>query len=66
MGLSRITYNPLAKFNKDEVVPTEQDNLFRKQLIHGYVHDQGAAMLGGVGGHAAAGVVTRRKWFVTG
>ena len=52
MGLSRITYNPLAKFNKDEVVPTEQDNLFRKQLIHGYVHDQGAAMLGGVGGHA--------------
>jgi CubicO group peptidase (beta-lactamase class C family) len=52
MGLSRITYNPLNKFNKDEIVPTEQDNLFRKQLIHGYVHDQGAAMMGGVGGHA--------------
>jgi CubicO group peptidase (beta-lactamase class C family) len=52
MGLSRITYNPLNKFNKEEIIPTEQDNLFRKQLIHGYVHDQGAAMLGGVGGHA--------------
>lgn len=52
MGLSRLTYNPLTKFNKVEIAPTEQDNLFRKQLIHGYVHDQGAAMMGGVGGHA--------------
>ena len=25
---------------------------FRKQLVHGYVHDQGAAMFGGVAGHA--------------
>jgi beta-glucosidase-like glycosyl hydrolase/CubicO group peptidase (beta-lactamase class C family) len=52
MGLSRITYNPLRYFSKDELVPTERDNLFRNQLIQGYVHDQGAAMLGGVGGHA--------------
>ncbi|HOY49057.1 MAG TPA: serine hydrolase, partial [Flavobacteriales bacterium] len=52
MGLSRITYNPLNKFKKEEIIPTEQDNLFRKQLVHGYVHDQGAAMMGGVGGHA--------------
>jgi CubicO group peptidase (beta-lactamase class C family) len=34
------------------IVPTEQDVTFRNQLIHGYVHDPGAAMLGGVGGHA--------------
>jgi CubicO group peptidase (beta-lactamase class C family) len=33
-------------------VPTEIDTVFRKQLIHGYVHDPGAAMLGGVSGHA--------------
>jgi beta-glucosidase-like glycosyl hydrolase/CubicO group peptidase (beta-lactamase class C family) len=52
MGLPRTTYNPLAKFDKSEIVPTENDKLFRKQLIHGYVHDQGAAMMGGVGGHA--------------
>jgi beta-glucosidase-like glycosyl hydrolase/CubicO group peptidase (beta-lactamase class C family) len=52
LGLDRITYNPLNKFSKEDIIPTEQDNLFRKQLIHGYVHDQGAAMLGGVGGHA--------------
>ena len=52
MGLSRITYNPLNKFSAFEIPPTENDKLFRKQLIQGYVHDQGAAMLGGVGGHA--------------
>lgn len=52
MGLPRMTYNPLAKFDKSEIIPTEDDKLFRKQLIHGYVHDQGAAMVGGVGGHA--------------
>ena len=32
--------------------PTEDDTYFRHQLIHGHVHDQGAALLGGVGGHA--------------
>jgi len=52
MGLNRIGYLPLAKFDKDEIVPTEYDTYFRNQLVHGYVHDPGAAMLGGVGGHA--------------
>ncbi len=52
MGLTRITYNPAEKFSLDQIIPTEDDKIFRKKLIHGYVHDQGAAMLGGVGGHA--------------
>lgn len=52
LGLSTMTYKPLAKFDLDRIVPTEFDAKFRKQLIHGDVHDQGAAMLGGVGGHA--------------
>ncbi len=52
MGLSRMRYNPLTYFDKSEITPTEDDKIFRKQLIHGYVHDQGAAMVGGVGGHA--------------
>lgn len=52
MGLNRLTFNPINKFPLDEIVPTEKDDTFRRQLIHGYVHDQGAAMLGGVAGHA--------------
>lgn len=52
MGLTSICYNPLDRFDKSQITPTEDDKIFRKQLIHGYVHDQGAAMLGGVGGHA--------------
>lgn len=52
MGLNSMRYLPLTKFPKQFISPTEDDKLFRKQLIHGYVHDQGAAMTGGVGGHA--------------
>ena len=48
----RITYNPLEKYSKSEIVPTENDRYFRNQLIHGYVHDQGASLFGGVGLHA--------------
>lgn len=52
IGAWTIGYLPLDNFDKNVVVPTEKDNIFRKQLLHGYVHDQGAAMLGGVSGHA--------------
>ena len=52
LGANYTTYNPLAEFSKDEIPPTEMDNYFRMQKVQGYVHDQGAAMLGGVGGHA--------------
>lgn len=52
MGLRNITYNPWAKGLSARCVPTENDGYFRMQLVHGYVHDQGAAMLGGVAGHA--------------
>ena len=48
----RITYHPLEKFPINKIVPTENDNYFRKQLIQGHVHDQGAALLGGVALHA--------------
>ena len=43
----RDRHYPLAR-----IVPTEYDSLFRKELIHGRVHDEGATMLGGVSGHA--------------
>lgn len=52
LGADRMTYLPLEKFDKKEIVPTEKDTYYRDQLLHGYVHDMGAAMQGGVGGHA--------------
>ncbi|MEN9323064.1 MAG: hypothetical protein RL699_844 [Bacteroidota bacterium] len=52
LGMTNTTYNPLNKFSKERIAPTEQDNYFRHQLIQGYVHDMTAAMQGGVGGHA--------------
>ncbi len=52
MGLSSITYNPWEKDLLKKVPPSEDDKYFRKQAVKGYVHDMGAAMLGGVSGHA--------------
>lgn len=52
LGANYMTYLPLEKFSKENIPPTEQDNIFRNQKVQGYVHDQGAAMLGGVSGHA--------------
>lgn len=52
LGLGRILYQPLKQFSDQQIVPTEDDQAYRKQLLRGYVHDPGAAMLGGVAGHA--------------
>lgn len=52
MGLRRMTYFPLRKFDASEIAPSELDLLWRNQEVLGEVQDQGAAMLGGVGGHA--------------
>ena len=52
MNLSHICYQPLQHFTRDQIAPTENDTVFRRQLIWGDVHDQAAAMFGGVSGHA--------------
>lgn len=52
MGLKDIAYRPLKRFPLAQIAPTENDLLFRHQQLQGYVHDQGAALLGGVAGHA--------------
>ncbi len=52
LGLGFASYNPLEKFQKNQIIPTEKDTLFRHQLIQGHVHDQGASMMGGLAGHA--------------
>ncbi|EKT4501064.1 glycoside hydrolase family 3 N-terminal domain-containing protein [Flavobacterium psychrophilum] len=52
LGMNNTLYNPLRKFDISVIPPTEVDTYFRHQIIQGYVHDMGAAMQGGVGGHA--------------
>ena len=52
MGLQTTGYHPLYRFPLKRIMPTENDTVFRKQLLRGYVHDPTAAMLGGVAGHA--------------
>lgn len=52
LGATTLTFTPERYFPKSRIVPTEYDSLFRKQLLHGTVHDEGAAMLGGWSGHA--------------
>lgn len=52
LGANFTGYKPLERFNKNTIVPSEIDNYYRYQTVQGYVHDMGAAMQGGVGGHA--------------
>jgi CubicO group peptidase (beta-lactamase class C family) len=52
LGASTTGYLPLLKFPIHQIAPTENDKFFRKALLIGTVHDQGAAMQGGVAGHA--------------
>lgn len=52
LGATTTTFNPLTKFDKGIIVPTEKDDFIRKQLLQGYVHDEGAAFMGGIGGNA--------------
>jgi beta-N-acetylhexosaminidase len=52
LGLSTMGFNPADRGLAARCAPTEEDNYFRQQKIQGYVHDMGAAMLGGVSGHA--------------
>lgn len=52
LGMQSAGYNPLYRFSKDQIIPTEIDTLFRNTLLLGYVHDPGASMVGGISGHA--------------
>ena len=52
LGMNNTLYNPLQKFDKSVIAPTEIDTYFRHDTIQGYVHDMEAAMENGVGGHA--------------
>jgi len=52
LGLTTMGFNPRNRIAVNRFMPTENDKLWRKQLLVGDVHDQGAAMQGGVAGHA--------------
>lgn len=52
LGANFTSYNPSGIFSDDQIVPTEEDKYFRYEKVHGFVHDMGAAMQNGVGGHA--------------
>ena len=52
MQLQSIGFHPLERNDINNIAPTENEHVFRDQLLRGYVHDPGAAMLGGVAGHA--------------
>lgn len=52
LGITKIGYNPTKWTSKDAIMPTEIDNFFRRDTLQGYVHDEAAAILGGVSGNA--------------
>jgi CubicO group peptidase (beta-lactamase class C family) len=52
LGANNTMYNPLQRIAKARIVPAEIDTCFRQQVLQGYIHDMGAAMEGGIGGHA--------------
>ncbi len=52
LGAYTLTFDPYQFFPLQDIAPTEIDTFFRKKAIHGYVHDEGAAMMGGISGNA--------------
>ena len=52
LGANYTMYNPAETISNKHIVPSENDDYYRFETVQGYVHDMGAAMQGGVGGHA--------------
>lgn len=52
LGGYTTTFLPLSYISESAIAPTENDPFFRKQQIRGYVHDEGAALFGGISGNA--------------
>lgn len=52
LGVKNALFNPRQSRPLEEIVPTEIDRYYRKGLVHGFVHDEAAASLGGISGNA--------------
>ena len=48
LDINQMMYNPMSRIPQDNIIPTEYDSIWRKEMVHGTVHDEAAAMLGGV------------------
>jgi beta-N-acetylhexosaminidase len=71
LNLKNTHYNPYKNVEKSKIIPSEKDTYFRHRTLIGYVHDMGAAMQGGDGGHAglfsnAKDVATVMQMFLQG
>jgi CubicO group peptidase (beta-lactamase class C family) len=51
LGMTHTAFNPPVTW-KSQIVPTADDQVFRKRIIQGEVQDENASVLGGVAGHA--------------
>jgi beta-N-acetylhexosaminidase len=52
LGAFSTRFKPYEQFPLAQIAPTENDQTFRKELLHGFVHDELAALLGGISGNA--------------
>lgn len=52
LGATTMGFVPKTKNLKNKIVPTEYDSIFRKEIVHGWVHDENASLLGGISGNA--------------
>lgn len=52
LGMQSAGFLPLYRFSPEQIIPTENDQQYRHELLDGYVHDPTAALMGGVAGHA--------------
>jgi CubicO group peptidase (beta-lactamase class C family) len=52
LGAASLMYLPALSQSRDKIVPTEEDQSFRHELLQGFVHDETAALMGGVSGNA--------------
>ncbi|HLN72780.1 MAG: glycoside hydrolase family 3 N-terminal domain-containing protein [Methylococcaceae bacterium] len=52
LGAVTTGYKPIERYPVEQIAPTEDDEVFRKEVTQGYVHDELAAVLGGVSGNA--------------
>lgn len=52
LGAHSLGFQPARRFPLERIIPTERDSFFRMQLLHGYVHDEGAAMMNGLSANA--------------
>ena len=52
LGNKTMVFNPKTKYFTNAIVPTEIDTLFRNSITKDWVHDENAALMGGISGNA--------------